>query len=107
MTGGNSSDPHGTRDTGAGRSHDTVDEHATAYSSGTRTTRVTITGPRLYTPTEAAALLRVRESWLRRQAGLRRIPSTYLGKHLRFSEDDLRAVIAAGSRARARRRRRA
>jgi excisionase family DNA binding protein len=54
--------------------------------------------PRLYTPTEAAAVLTVRESWLRRQAGQRRIPCTFLGRHLRFSDLDLRAIVAAGSR---------
>lgn len=54
--------------------------------------------PQLYTPAEAANLLTVGESWLRRQAGQRRIPCTYLGKHLRFSAADLRAIVAAGSR---------
>ncbi|MFC0027959.1 helix-turn-helix domain-containing protein [Micromonospora chaiyaphumensis] len=65
-------------------------------------------GPRLYTPAEAAALLRVPESWLRRRAGRRQIPRTFLGKHLRFSAADLAAIIAAAaepatSRRRARR----
>jgi excisionase family DNA binding protein len=54
---------------------------------------------RLHTPAEAAALLTVRESWLRRQAGQRRIPCTFLGRHLRFSDRDLDAIVAAGSRA--------
>lgn len=67
---------------------------------------INIASPRLYTPAEAAMLLRVRESWLRRQAGERRIPSTFLGKHLRFSDTDLRAVIAAGTRTTGRRTRR-
>jgi len=40
----------------------------------------------LRTPAEAASMLAVKESWLRRQAGLWRIPSTMLGKHLRFSD---------------------
>ncbi len=40
----------------------------------------------LYTPAEAATLLAVKESWLRRQAGQRTIASTMLGKHLRFSD---------------------
>lgn len=60
--------------------------------------------PRLYTPAEAAELLTVPESWLRRQAGQRRIPCTYLGKHLRFSTADLRDIIAAGGREPPRRR---
>lgn len=54
--------------------------------------------PRLYTPAEAAQFLRVPESWLRRQAGQRRIPCTYLGKHLRFSVANLRDIADAGSR---------
>ncbi|ASO21075.1 excisionase family DNA binding protein [Actinoalloteichus hoggarensis] len=52
----------------------------------------------LYSPAEAARLLAVRESWLRRAAGRRLIRCTFLGKHLRFSEADLTAVIAAGAR---------
>ncbi|MET8355003.1 helix-turn-helix domain-containing protein [Micromonospora sp. NPDC005206] len=39
-------------------------------------------------PAEAAALLRVPESWLRRYAARRQIPRTLLGKHLRFSAAD-------------------
>lgn len=52
---------------------------------------------RLHTPAEAADILTVRESWLRRQAGQQRIPCTFLGKHLRFSDADIRQIIAAGS----------
>ena len=63
----------------------------------------------LYTPAEAAALLRVRESWLRRKVAARLIPSTFLGRHLRFSAADLAAIVAdhaqpAGVRTRRRRR---
>jgi hypothetical protein len=49
----------------------------------------------LYTPAEAAGLLRVRESWLRRRAAARLVPCTFLGRHLRFSAADLAAIIAA------------
>ena len=49
----------------------------------------------LYTPAEAARLLRVRESWLRRKAAAREIPFTFLGRHLRFSAADLAAIVAA------------
>jgi excisionase family DNA binding protein len=52
----------------------------------------------LYTPAEAAQLLRVRESWLRKKATARTIPSTFLGKHLRFSPADLVAMVAAAAR---------
>ncbi|QGK69578.1 helix-turn-helix domain-containing protein [Allosaccharopolyspora coralli] len=49
--------------------------------------------PEIYTPTEAAEKLAVKESWLRRKAGARAIPCTLLGKHLRFSEKDLRDIV--------------
>jgi excisionase family DNA binding protein len=52
----------------------------------------------LYTPSQAAVILAVKESWLRKQAGKRRIPSTYLGKHLRFSHADLEAIVASAQR---------
>ena len=51
----------------------------------------------LYTPADAAELLAMPESWLRRKAGQRLIPCTKLGKHLRFSPDDL-ARITRGRR---------
>jgi excisionase family DNA binding protein len=51
----------------------------------------------VYTPAEAAQLLKVRESWLRRRAAARQVPCTFLGKHLRFSADDITAIIAAGT----------
>jgi excisionase family DNA binding protein len=54
-------------------------------------------GSALYTPAAAAERLTVSESWLRRKAGQRFIPGTFIGKHLRFTEEDLRAVVAAGS----------
>jgi len=66
----------------------------------------------LYTPAEAAALLRIRDSWLRRKAAARLIPSTFLGRHLRFSPADLAAIVAhhaqpVGARRRRRHRSRA
>lgn len=51
----------------------------------------------LHTPARAAALLAVKESWLRRKAGQRAIPCTFVGKHLRFSTHDLRAITALGA----------
>jgi excisionase family DNA binding protein len=51
--------------------------------------------PILYTPAEAARVLRVRESWLRRKAAARQVPCTFLGKHLRFTAADLAAIAAA------------
>ncbi|MEY8041208.1 helix-turn-helix domain-containing protein [Saccharopolyspora cebuensis] len=50
----------------------------------------------LYTPAQAAERLAVKESWLRRKAGSRSISCTFIGKHLRFSEDDLREILRTG-----------
>lgn len=55
-------------------------------------------GPQLYTPAEAAQLLRVPESWLRKKAAARVIPCTFVGKHLRFSSADLTEIVEAGTR---------
>ena len=52
----------------------------------------------LYTPAEAARLLAVPESWLRRRVTARTVPYTLLGKHLRFSHADLVAIATAGAR---------
>jgi excisionase family DNA binding protein len=52
----------------------------------------------LYTPAEAAQLLQVRESWLRKKGAARAVPCTFLGKHLRFSRADLAAIVAAAAR---------
>jgi len=52
----------------------------------------------LYTPAQAAEKLTIPESWLRKKAGRRLIPCTFLGKHLRFSEADLRHIVDHGSR---------
>lgn len=55
-------------------------------------------GRLLHTPAQAARVLSVRESWLRRMAGRGEIPCTFLGKHLRFSDADLRSIVHRGSR---------
>jgi excisionase family DNA binding protein len=52
----------------------------------------------LYTPAQAAELLAIGESWLRRKAGTQSIPCTYVGKHLRFAHADLEQIVAAGHR---------
>lgn len=51
----------------------------------------------LYTPADAAEILSVKETWLRRKAGTRSIPCTFLGRHLRFSTADLRAITTRGA----------
>lgn len=52
----------------------------------------------LFTPAQAAELLQVRESWLRRRAARRRVPCTFLGKHLRFSRSNVEQIAADGAR---------
>lgn len=51
----------------------------------------------LYTPKAAAELLGVRESWLRRRVAARAVPCRFIGKHLRFSHDDVLAIIQAAA----------
>jgi excisionase family DNA binding protein len=52
----------------------------------------------LHTPAEAAEILKIRESWLRAKAAARSIPCTFIGKHLRFSDDDIAQIMAEGAR---------
>jgi hypothetical protein len=52
----------------------------------------------LHTPAEAAGILKVRESWLKTKASARLIPCTFVGKHLRFSDDDIEKIMRAGAR---------
>lgn len=53
------------------------------------------TTPVLYTPEQAAAMLQVRPSWLRRRAAARAVPCRFLGKHLRFAKQDIDEIAAA------------
>jgi hypothetical protein len=52
----------------------------------------------LHTVAEAAGILKVRQSWLKTKAGARLIPCTFVGKHLRFSDDDIAEIMKAGAR---------
>jgi excisionase family DNA binding protein len=45
------------------------------------------------TPSEAAALLKVKTSWLYEAARTRRLPYLKLGRHLRFLRSDLEAWL--------------
>ncbi len=54
--------------------------------------------PMLYTADQAAELLQVKASWLRKKATARAVPCTFVGKHLRFSPADLAAIVATGAR---------
>lgn len=55
-------------------------------------------GQLLFTPAQAAVVLQVRESWLRRRAAQRRVACSFLGKHLRFSRADLEAIVTDARR---------
>jgi excisionase family DNA binding protein len=49
--------------------------------------------PTLYTTEEAAEILRVKKSWVERQAAARKIPFTMLGGSYRFTSAHLLAII--------------
>jgi excisionase family DNA binding protein len=52
-----------------------------------------MTTPVVHTKTEAAALLRVTESWLERRAAARKIPFTMLGGAYCFTDDHLAEIV--------------
>ena len=47
----------------------------------------------LYTTAEAAALLKVSPSWLKRAAAARAVPCRRLGRLVRFSGSDLEEIV--------------
>ncbi len=49
--------------------------------------------PIVHTTAEAALILRVKESWLERQAQLRKIPFTMLGGSYRFTDEHLNEIV--------------
>jgi len=49
--------------------------------------------PALYTAAEAAEILKVKKSWLERQAAARKIPFTMLGGAYRFTDGHLAAIV--------------
>ncbi|MBT8226737.1 MAG: helix-turn-helix domain-containing protein [Dactylosporangium sp.] len=53
--------------------------------------------PPLYTAEQAAELLQVPVSWLRRKATARAVPCVFLGKHLRFTAHNLEMIIQGGA----------
>lgn len=84
--------------------HDHTTERQRPSTAACETATVSADNQRLYTPAEAAQILSVKETWLRRKAGTRSIPCTFLGRHLRFSAADLRTITEQGAQpARARR----
>jgi excisionase family DNA binding protein len=53
---------------------------------------------RLYSITEAAEILNVPRTWLRDKVTARAVPHTRLGRHVRFSDAHLAAIIQAGEK---------
>jgi excisionase family DNA binding protein len=49
--------------------------------------------PALYTAAEAAEILKVKRSWLERQAAARKVPFTMLGGAYRFTAGHLSAIV--------------
>jgi excisionase family DNA binding protein len=49
--------------------------------------------PALYTAAEAAEVLKVKKSWLERQAAARKIPFTMLGGAYKFTDGHLAAIV--------------
>ena len=56
-----------------------------------------VSEPVLFTAEQAAELLQVRPSWLRRKAAARAVPCRFVGKHLRFSRTDIDAIAEASA----------
>lgn len=81
----------------SGDAEDTRTDHAADAVLPTRQ-QPADTGQIMFSPAQAAALLQVRESLLRRRAARRLVPCTFLGKHLRFSRDNLEQIAAAAVR---------
>jgi excisionase family DNA binding protein len=63
------------------------------WSAGIKAARGNQELPALYTTEEAAAVLRVKRSWLERQAAQRKIPFTMLGGAYRFTSAHLAEIV--------------
>jgi len=51
----------------------------------------------LYTVQEAAAKLNLSPTWLYARTRMKKIPFRRLGKYIRFTDEDLEAIIASGA----------
>jgi excisionase family DNA binding protein len=95
--------PAGTTNAG----DDAQTKPATQSESATPTARATNAKPTdpaelllvpLRTVAQTAALLNVPEGWLYRKASRRQIPFTKVGHYLRFSAEDIQAIVRDGAR---------
>jgi excisionase family DNA binding protein len=53
---------------------------------------------RLMTIAEVADYLHVPYTWLRDKVSARAVPHTRIGRHVRFTEEHVRAIVQAGER---------
>ena len=53
---------------------------------------------RLYTVSQAAAILHLAEAWIYERTRKKAIPHRKLGKHIRFTDTDLSAIVQMGFR---------
>ena len=53
---------------------------------------------RLYTVSQAAAILQLAEAWIYERTRKKAIPHRKLGKHIRFTDSDLSAIVQMGFR---------
>lgn len=75
-----------------------VDEPSVPVTDRSDTGRaLTAVEPLLYTAEQAAVLLQVRPSWLRRKTAARAVPCRFLGKHLRFSRSDIETIAESSA----------
>jgi excisionase family DNA binding protein len=55
-----------------------------------------VTSPVVFTIAEAARLLHVPVGWLSKKVTAHEVPHTRLGKHVRFTPEHIRLIIASG-----------
>ena len=53
---------------------------------------------RLYTVSQAAAILHLAKAWIYERTRKKAIPHRKLGKHIRFTDSDLSAIVEMGFR---------
>lgn len=75
--------------------HDAVPDEGLTYDRQqlARDERPPSDRPALYTAAEAAMILRVKASWLERQAARRKIPFTMLGRSYRFTATHIAIIV--------------
>jgi excisionase family DNA binding protein len=98
ITGDRRGEPHPAhiRESAATMRPETIPNGAVAHPETTVVEAETL---RLLTADQAASLLQVPASWLRKKAAAGLIAHTRIGRHLRFSTSDLQNLVKNGHRA--------